>query len=190
MKSMIRPLLTLFIGLSLICGVLYPYCITVIGQTIFPYQANGSLLRDHDRLIGSELIGQAFSSPQYFFGRPSATTPMPNNALLSGGSNLGPSNPALIDAIKNHIQILKAMDTDNKMPIPVDLVTASASGLDPEISAAAAYYQAERIARQRKLSLEKVHHLIAQYTVPKYLYFFGESRVNVLQLNRALDQIN
>lgn len=189
MKSMLRPLLTLFIGLSLICGVLYPYCIALIGQTIFPYQANGSLLSKHDRLIGSTLIGQMFSSPQYFWGRPSATTPMGNNALSSGGSNFGPSNPALIDAIKSRVQALKALDPKNTMPIPVDLVTASASGLDPEVSVAAAYYQAARIARQRKVSQEKIRHLIAQYTLPKYLDFFGEARVNVLQLNLALDQM-
>jgi K+-transporting ATPase ATPase C chain len=188
MTTILRPAIVLFMALSVICGVLYPFAITGIAQVFFSDQAGGSLVAGTDRgLIGSSLIGQAFTSPRYFRGRPSATSPMPNNAVSSGGSNLGPTNRALIDAIKSRVDALKAADPDNAAPIPVDLVTASASGLDPEISLAAAYYQAPRIARERKLSMESVRAIIDRRAERQYLGFFGEPRVNVLLLNLALD---
>jgi potassium-transporting ATPase KdpC subunit len=188
MKSILRPALVLFAVLSLICGVLYPYAITGIAQLAFADQAAGSLVPSEGAPVGSSLIGQAFSSPHYFWGRPSATTPMPNNAESSGGSNLGPTNPAQIDAIKGRVDALKAADPGNAEPIPVDLVTASGSGLDPEISLAAAYYQAPRIARERKLALDAVHSLIDKHGKSQYFGFLGEPRVNVLMLNIALDE--
>lgn len=188
MKALIRPALVLFAVLTLICGVVYPYAIAGIGQLVFSDQAGGSLVTRNGQVVGSKLIGQAFSSPRYFWGRPSATTPMPNNGTASGGSNLGPTNPALIDAIKSRIDALKAVDPANTAPIPVDLVTASASGLDPDISLAAAYYQAGRIARERNIAPEIVRQLIEQHSQKQYFGFLGEPRVNVLQLNLALDQ--
>lgn len=188
MKSLLRPAIVLFIVLSLICGVLYPYAIAGIGQIAFSDQVAGSLVLRDGQAIGSHLMGQAFSSPRYFWGRPSATTPMPNNGTASGGSNLGPTNPAMINAVKGRVDALKASDPTNTMSIPVDLVTASASGLDPEISLAAAYYQVSRIARERKVAIELVNNLIEQYRSPQYFGFFDEPRVNVLQLNLALDQ--
>lgn len=188
MKSNLRPALVLLTMLTLICGVLYPFAITGIGKILFADKAAGSLVLHDGRLAGSTLIGQAFSSPGYFWGRPSATSPMPNNAASSGGSNLGPSNPAQIDAIKSRIDALKVADPGNTAPLPVDLVVASASGLDPEISLAAAYYQAGRIARARKLTIEEVHGTIDRHGEPQYFGFFGEPRVNVLVLNLALDR--
>jgi potassium-transporting ATPase KdpC subunit len=188
MKSILRPALVLFAALTVICCVLYPYAVTGIGQVAFAHEAEGSLVVRDGQPVGSSLIGQAFSSPQYFWGRPSATSPMPNNAAASGGSNQGPLNPALIEAVKGRIEALKAADPSNTAPIPVDLVTASASGLDPEISLAAAYYQAGRIARERKLTGEAVRDIIGQHSQPRYFDFFGEPRVNVLALNLALDQ--
>lgn len=188
MKSILRPACVLFVALTLICGVLYPYAITGIGQVAFANQAEGSLVSRNGQTIGSTLIGQAFSSPKYFWGRPSATSPMPNNATASGGANQGPLNPALIDAVKSRIAALKAVDPSNAAPIPVDLVTASASGLDPEISLAAAYYQAGRIAHERQLPVEKVRNMIDAHKKLPYLNVLGEPRVNVLALNLALDQ--
>lgn len=191
MKSLLphlRPALVLFAALTLICCALYPYAITAIGHFAFPHQAGGSLVIRDGQPVGSMLIGQAFSAPRYFWGRPSATSPMPNNAASSGGSNLGPTNPAQIDAVKGRVDALRAADPGNAAPIPVDLVTASASGLDPEISVAAADYQAERIARERKMSAQQVSSLIDQSKEPQYLGFFGEPRVNVLALNLALDR--
>ncbi|TCT10387.1 K+-transporting ATPase ATPase C chain [Paralcaligenes ureilyticus] len=189
-KPLLRPALVLFALLTLLCGVFYPYMIAGIGQIVFPYQANGSLVLKNGHVVGSALIGQEFSSPHYFWGRQSATSPMPDNAASSGGSNLGPSNPALVDAIKGRIAALKAADPGNTNPIPVDLVTASASGLDPEISIAAANYQATRIARVRKLSVETILGLIARHSKFQYFKFLGEPRVNVLELNLALDRLN
>lgn len=188
MKSLLRPALVLFALMTVICGVLYPYAITGIGQLAFAEQAQGSLVLRDGQPVGSSLIGQAFSSPHYFWGRPSATSPMPNNASASGGSNQGPLNPALVDAVKARMAALKAADPTNTAPVPVDLVTASASGLDPDISVAAAYYQAGRIARERKSSINEVHKLIDQRRQSTYLGFFDEPRVNVLALNLALDQ--
>ena len=188
MKSDLRPAFVLFAVLTFICGVLYPFAITAIGQIFFADKAAGSLMLRDGEPIGSTLIGQSFSSPKYFWGRPSATSPMPNNAASSGGSNLGPTNPALIAAVKGRIDALKIADPVNTARLPVDLVTASASGLDPEISVAGAYYQAGRIARARKLPIEEVHDMIDKRSVPQYFGFFGEPRVNVLALNLALDQ--
>ncbi|HEY8100699.1 MAG TPA: potassium-transporting ATPase subunit KdpC [Burkholderiaceae bacterium] len=188
MKSILRPAFVLFSALTIICCVFYPYAVTGIGQVVFAHQAEGSFVSRNGQPVGSILIGQAFSSPKYFWGRPSATSPMPNNAASSGGSNLGPTNPALIDAVKSRVDALKAADSSNTAPIPVDLVTASASGLDPDISIAAAYYQAPRIARERKLSVENIRSLIDQKRQSQYFGFFGEPRVNVLALNLALDQ--
>lgn len=188
MRSTFRPALVLFAVLTLVCCVLYPYAITGIGQVAFAHQAEGSLVMHGGQPVGSTLIGQAFTSPKYFWGRPSATSPMPNNASASSGSNLGPTNPAQIDTVKGRIEALKAADPSNTLPIPVDLVTASASGLDPEISVAGAYYQAVRIARERRITVEEVHAVIDKNNVPRYLGFLGEPRVNVLALNLALDQ--
>lgn len=188
MASQLRPALTIFAALTLICGVLYPLAVTGIGRAAFPVQAGGSLVERDGKAIGSSLIGQAFTSPKYFWGRPSATTPMPNNAAGSGGANQGPINPAFLDAVKGRIAALKAADPGNSAAIPVDLVTASASGLDPEISVAAARYQAGRVAGARQISQEQVLALIARHTQPQWLGFFGETRVNVLALNLALDR--
>lgn len=188
MKSLLRPAFVLFGLLTLMCCVLYPYAVAGIGKLAFADQAEGSLVSRDGRLVGSALIGQAFTSPKYFWGRPSATTPMPYNAASSGGSNLGPTNPALIDAVKGRVAALKAADPGNTSPIPVDLVTASASGLDPEISIAAAYYQAGRVARERNVKPEQVRAVIDGLARQKVLGFLGEPRINVLALNLALDQ--
>ncbi|USX26311.1 potassium-transporting ATPase subunit KdpC [Oxalobacteraceae bacterium OTU3CINTB1] len=185
--SAIRPAVVVFSALTLICGVIYPLAVTGIGATAFSAQAAGSLVEAGGKQVGSTLIGQPFSSPQYFWGRPSATGPMPNNAAGSSGSNQGPNNPALLDAVKGRIDALKAADPSNSAPIPVDLVTASASGLDPEISVAAARYQAGRIAAVRKLPAKEVLALIDRHRIAQVFGFFGEPRVNVLALNLALD---
>jgi K+-transporting ATPase ATPase C chain len=188
MSSIIRPAAVLFAGLTLLVGVVYPLAVTGIGKIAFPEQAGGSIVSRDGKPIASMLIGQAFTSNKYFWGRPSATSPMPNNAVNSGGSNLGPTNPAQTDAVKGRIDALKAADPGNTVPVPVDLVTASASGLDPEISLAAAYYQVPRIARERKITEQAVHALIDSLAQKPFLGFLGEPRVNVLALNLALDQ--
>lgn len=188
MTSQLRPAVTVFAALTLICGGLYPLAVTGIGAAAFPRQAAGSIVTVDGKAVGSALIGQAFTSPQYFWGRPSATAPMPNNAAGSSGSNLGPNNPALLDAVKGRIAALRAADPGNTAPIPVDLVTASASGLDPEISVAAARYQVGRVASARHLSRGQVLALIERETRPQWLGFFGEARVNVLALNLALER--
>ncbi|MYM70075.1 potassium-transporting ATPase subunit KdpC [Pseudoduganella sp. FT55W] len=188
MTKQLRPAVTVFAALTLICGVLYPLAVTGIGSAAFPAQAAGSIVEVNGKAIGSSLIGQAFSSPQYFWGRPSATAPMPNNAAGSGGANQGPTNPALIDAVKGRIEALRAADPANTAAIPIELVTASASGLDPEISVAGARYQAGRIAVARKISVEQVWSLIDAHQQRQWLGFFGETRVNVLALNLALDR--
>ncbi|KQV45121.1 potassium-transporting ATPase subunit KdpC [Massilia sp. Root335] len=187
MPSIIRPALVLFGTLTLLCGVLYPAAVTGIGRVAFPHQTEGSLLEAGGKTVGSSLIGQPFSQPGYFWGRPSATAPMAYNAAGSSGSNQGPTNPALLDAVKDRVAALKAADPGNRAPIPVDLVTASASGLDPEISVAAADYQAARVAAARKLPEAQVRALIARYRQAPILGFLGEARVNVLALNLALD---
>lgn len=187
MKTLIRPALSLFALLTVATGVVYPLVVTGIAQTVFPDAAHGSLIVRDGQTVGSELIGQNFTDPRYFWGRPSATGPMPYNGGASGGSNLGPLNPALTDAVKARIAALKAADPDNTKPVPVDLVTASASGLDPHISPAAAEYQADRIARVRQMDAAQVRQLIAQNTEGRDFGLFGEPRVNVLKLNLALD---
>jgi K+-transporting ATPase ATPase C chain len=187
MQSTFRPALVLFGALTLICCVLYPLAVTGIGQAAFPSQAAGSLVERNGQPVGSSLIGQSFTSPRYFWGRPSATAPMANNGAGSSGANQGPTNPALLDAVKGRIEALKAADPANTAPIPVDLVTASASGLDPEISVAAARYQSARVAAARHIGSERVTALLAANTTPQYFGFFGEARVNVLALNLALD---
>ncbi|MDL2355505.1 MAG: potassium-transporting ATPase subunit KdpC [Pseudomonadota bacterium] len=187
MPSIFRPALVLFGALTLLCCAVYPLAVTAIGQAAFASQANGSLVERDGHPVGSTLIGQSFSSPRYFWGRPSATTPMANNAAGSSGSNLGPTNPALLDAVKGRIAALRAADPSNAAAIPADLVSASASGLDPEISVAAARYQVARVAAARQLGAERVAALVAAGTAPQYFGFFGEARVNVLALNLALD---
>lgn len=185
-----KPAIILFVLLSLLTGVIYPAIVTGLAQILFPNQANGSLMKDSGgKTTGSGLIGQPFSSPGYFWGRPSATSPFPYNAGASGGSNLGPTNPALIDAVKARIAALKAADPDNKAPVPVDLVTASASGLDPHISPAAAEYQVNRIAKARHIHPAKLRELLQTHTEARQLGFLGEPRVNVLTLNLALNQL-
>jgi K+-transporting ATPase ATPase C chain len=187
MSSIIRPALVMFGALSLLCGVLYPAAVTGIGRVAFAHQVDGSLLEAGGRTVGSSLIGQPFSAPHYFWGRPSATTPMANNAAGSSGSNQGPTNPALLDAVKARVAALKQADPGNRAPVPVDLVTASASGVDPEISIAAAEYQAARVAAARHLPERAVRALIAAQRKEPALGFLGEPRVNVLALNLALD---
>ncbi len=187
MQTLLRPAISLFLLLSVITGILYPIAVTGISKAIFPDAAGGSLIVKDGKPVGSELIGQNFADPKYFWGRPSATSPQPNNGMASGGSNLGPLNPALVDAVKGRVDALKAADPGNRMSIPADLVTASGSGLDPEISPAAAAYQIERIARIRKLKAETVAALVVKNTAGRQLGLFGEPRVNVLKLNLALD---
>ncbi|MGM9488533.1 potassium-transporting ATPase subunit KdpC [Ideonella sp. YS5] len=190
LEGLLRPAVTLFVVLSLITGLAYPLLTTGVAQAVFPDQANGSLVRDAGgQVIGSSLIGQAFGDPRHFWGRPSATAPMAYNAGASTGSNLGPSNPALHDAVKARIEALRAADPGNTAPVPIDLVTASGSGLDPEMSRAAADYQAARVARVRGLSVAQVRQLIDQNTRTPWLGFLGEPRVNVLELNLALDAL-
>jgi K+-transporting ATPase ATPase C chain len=187
MKTLLRPAITLFVLLSVITGIVYPMAVTGIAQSVFPGAAKGSLIIKDGKPVGSKLIGQNFVDPKYFWGRPSATSPQPYNGTASGGSNQGPLNPALVDAVKGRIDALKAADPDNKLPIPADLVTASASGLDPHISPAAAQYQVARVAKTRKLSAPVVAALVEKYTENRQWGIFGEPRVNVLALNLALD---
>jgi K+-transporting ATPase ATPase C chain len=183
----LRPAIVSFVLLTLVTGVAYPLVVTVLAQTLFPSQANGSLLRKDGTALGSSLIGQPFDDPRYFWSRLSATSPAAYNGAASSGSNLGPTNDALFDAVKGRIDALKAADPDNRLPIPVDLVTASASGLDPHISPAAAAYQMGRVARARGMSEAAVLALVARYTSGRQLGFLGEPVVDVLQLNLALD---
>ena len=187
MKTLVRPAITLFLLLSLVTGIAYPLAITGIAKTLFPSAAGGSLAEKDGKPVGSMLIGQNFTGLQYFWGRPSATGPYPNNAAASSGSNQGPLNPALGDAVKARIAALKQADPSNTKPVPIDLVTASASGLDPHISPAAAEYQVERVAKARNLPSEQLRQLVAQHTESRQLGLFGEPRVNVLALNLALD---
>jgi potassium-transporting ATPase KdpC subunit len=189
MSRLIRNAISMLVVMTVVTGLVYPLVATGVAQVLFPHQANGSLIMRDGKPIGSELIGQTFDDPKYFWGRPSATTPQPYNGTASNGSNLGPTNPALHDAVKQRIDALHAADPGNNVPVPADLVTASGSGLDPEISPAAAQYQIARVARVRKLSVDQVQQLVAQYTQGRQLGLLGEPRVNVLQLNLALDQL-
>ncbi|HEF4742475.1 TPA: potassium-transporting ATPase subunit KdpC [Burkholderia multivorans] len=187
MKSLIRPLVVIFVVLTAVTGLAYPAVLTAFGRAVFPWQANGSLIERNGQIVGSALIGQSFDAPKYFWGRLSATSPMPYNATGSGGSNLGPLNPSLAEQVKARIAALRDAGTDLSKPVPVDLVTASASGLDPEITPAAAAYQIERVANARHLSREMVAQLVAANTTGRQFGVLGEPRVNVLKLNLALD---
>lgn len=190
MKTLIRPAISLFVVLTAVTGLAYPLAVTGIAKAVFPAQANGSLMTRNGHVVGSTLIGQNFSDPKHFWGRPSATSPMPYNAANSSGSNQGPSNPALVDAVKGRIDALRGADPGNSAPIPVDLVTASGSGLDPEISVAAADYQVQRVARARALAPDIVKAAIARHTSERLFGLLGERRVNVLELNLDLDQVD
>lgn len=188
MLKELKPALALLALLTVVTGVAYPLLVTGIAQGVFPHQANGSLIERDGKVAGSELIGQSFTDPKYFWARPSATGPAPYNAGASSGSNLGPLNPALEEAVKARIDALKAADPDNTAAIPVDLVTASGSGLDPHISPAAAEYQVGRVARARGLEVGAVRALVTVHTEGRDLGVFGEPRVNVLALNLGLDR--
>ena len=190
MKALLRPAISLFLALSLVTGILYPLVVAGIAKLAFPEAAGGSLILIDGQPVGSALIGQSFSAPQYFWGRPSATAPYPNNGAASGGSNQGPLSPALLDGVKGRIAALKAADPGNAKAIPLDLVTASGSGLDPHISPAAAQYQVERVARARNLPPKDVEALVARSTAGRQWGIFGEPRVNVLKLNLALDSVH
>lgn len=189
MKTILRPVLVMFTVLTLVTGVAYPLVVTGAAQSLFPAQAAGSMIVRDGKPVGSALIGQNFSDPGHFWGRPSATGPMPYNAAASSGANQGPLNPALVDAVKGRVEALKAADPGNTAAVPVDLVTASASGLDPHISPAAARYQAARVARARGLPLEKVQALVEQHTEQPWPAVLGEAQINVLQLNLALQTL-
>jgi len=184
--STLRSAVMLFAGLTVAVGIVYPLAMTGVAKVAFNDQAEGSLIMKDGKVVGSSLIGQSFNAPQFFWGRPSATGPMANNAANSSGSNLGPTNAAQLANVKARVEALKAADPSNTAAIPVDLVTASASGLDPEISLAAAYYQVPRIARERKMTETQVRALVDQLAQKPVMGLFGEPRVNVLQLNLAL----
>lgn len=187
MTAQLRPALVLLAVLSVVTGLAYPALVTAIAQVAFPLQANGSLIARDGKAVGSSLIGQPFDDPKYFWGRPSATAPLPYNAAASSGSNLGPTNPAQLEAVKGRVDALRAADPGNTGSVPVDLVTASGSGLDPHISPAAALYQVPRVAKARKLDPGAVQALVAQHTEGRTFGILGEPRVNVLALNLALD---
>ncbi len=189
MLSIIRPAFSLLLLMTLIAGLIYPLLVTGVSQMVFPFEANGSLIAKDGKVLGSQLIGQPFSDTSYFWSRPSATSPMPYNAQSSSGSNLGPTNPALIEGIKSHINALKAAAPTNTQDVPVDLVTSSASGLDPHISLAAAYYQVDRVAAARKLPAAQVRALVDKHRELPSAYIIGEPRVNVLMLNLALNNL-
>ncbi len=185
--NQIKPALRLFLALTVLTGVIYPLLVTGLAQGLYPRRANGSLIFRHGRAVGSKLIGQPFDNPDYFWGRPSATSPVPYNANASSGSNLGPTNPALVASVQARIHTLREADPGNTRPIPVDLVTASASGLDPHISPAAAEYQIPRVAGQRGLSPETLEAIVKKHTRGRFLGLLGEPAVNVLEVNLELD---
>jgi potassium-transporting ATPase KdpC subunit len=187
MRSLIRPAIMSMVVLTLLTGLVYPIVVTGFSTALFHRQAEGSLIMRGDSALGSELIGQGFTAPQYFWSRPSATGPVPYNGSISSGSNLGPTNPAQLDAVKGRVEALRAADPGNQGPIPVDLVTASASGLDPHISPAAAEYQVTRVARVRGLPEDSVRALVGRFTAGRQFGVLGEPRVTVLALNLALD---
>jgi K+-transporting ATPase ATPase C chain len=186
--SVLRPALVLLLLMTALTGVVYPFLVTGLAQALFGHAARGSLIEEGGHVSGSALIGQSFTSPGYFWGRPSATTPMAYNASASNASNLGPTNPALIDAIRARVEALRQADPGNTQPVPIDLVTASASGLDPEISPAAALYQVSRVARARHIDPARLRQLVLDHTEGPQWHLFGEARVNVLLLNRALER--
>lgn len=188
MKHLLRPATSLFVLLSIVTGIAYPLAVTGVAQALWADAANGSMIVRSGEPVGSRLIGQNFAEPKHFWGRPSATSPQPYNGAASGGSNQGPLNPALVDAAKSRIAALRASDPNNQQTIPADLVTASASGLDPHISPAAARFQLGRVARERDLPPERLDALINAYTEERQWGIFGERRVNVLELNLALDR--
>jgi len=190
MKDLMRPALTMLVIMTVLTGLFYPLAITGMAQLFFPEQANGSLIVRDGKVIGSKLIGQYFDKPEYFWSRPSATSPFPYNAAASGGSNLGPTNPVLIESVKARVAALRTADPGNDLPIPVDLVTASGSGLDPHISPAAALYQVKRVARARDVDENRIRGLIARHTEGRQFGLLGEPRVNVLELNLALDALS
>jgi K+-transporting ATPase ATPase C chain len=187
MLAQLRPAVMVLVLLTLVTGVAYPLVVTGIAQAVFPFQAQGSLVVKEGKVVGSALIGQPFDDPKYFWSRPSATSPFADNAGASSGSNLSPTNPDLIKAVQGRVEALRAADPGNAAPVPVDLVTASGSGLDPHISPAAALYQVSRVARVRKLDPAVVRQLVERHTEGRSLGFLGEPRVNVLALNLALD---
>jgi potassium-transporting ATPase KdpC subunit len=189
MKNLFRPLLVVFAAMTVITGIAYPVVVTAVAHAAFPSQANGSLIEKNGKPVGSELLGQQFDAPYYFWGRLSATSPNPYNAQSSSASNLGPTNPALGDEVKGRISALHDADPTNTAPIPVDLVTSSGSGLDPEISPAAAAYQVDRVAKARSLSPNDVDALVQRFTSGRQFGILGEARVNVLKLNLALDDL-
>lgn len=191
MFKVIKPAMMMLLMLTLLTGIIYPALVTGLAQLFFPEQANGSVIRDQQgNAVGSTLIGQPFRDSRYFWGRPSATSPVPYNAGASSGSNLGPNNPVLADAVKERIAALRAADPGNNKPVPADLVTASGSGLDPHISPAAAEYQIRRVAKARHLDPDKLWDLVRTHTEGRQWGIFGEPRVNVLLLNRALDSVH
>lgn len=185
--SELRPSILIFLLLTLITGVAYPLVVTGVGQLLFHREANGSIIHRGGHAIGSELLGQPFASPKYFWGRPSATAP-PYNGAASSGSNQGPINPALATAVRNRIAALRAADPDNRLPVPVDLVTASGSGLDPHISPAAAAYQIHRVAQARGMTPEEIRKVVEAATEDRTFGILGEPRVNVVKLNLSLDR--
>lgn len=185
--NQLRPAVVVFVLLSLLTGVVYPLLVTGVGQAVFSHQANGSELKTADRSVGSRLLGQPFASPKYFWGRPSATSPQPYNGAASSGSNQGPTNPALASAVKERIAALREADPENTAAVPIDLVTASGSGLDPHISPAAALYQVPRVARERGMSQDAARTLVQRASEGRTFGILGEPRVNVLELNLLLD---
>ena len=189
LRSLVRPAASLLVAFTLLTGALYPALVTGLARLLFPGPASGSLIHRDGRAIGSALIGQWFDAPRYFWPRPSATSPVPYNAAASTGSNLGPTNPALLEAVRRRVEQLRLADPGNLVPVPVDLVTASGSGLDPDISPAAAAYQVARVARARGLDSARIVALVTTHTIPRTFGILGEPRVNVLRLNLALDSI-
>jgi K+-transporting ATPase ATPase C chain len=189
MREQLKPAIILFLAFTALTGVLYPLAFTGIAQLVFPHQANGSLIRRGDMVVGSELIGQPFSGPGWFWSRPSATGPTPYNGGASTGSNYGPTNPDFLTAVEERVRIVREAHPESQSAVPVDLVTASGSGLDPHISPAAALYQVGRVARERGISAENVRTLVERHTEGRQLGFLGEPRVNVLRLNLALDSL-
>ncbi len=189
MLARLRAAAVCLAAMTVLTGVLYPLAVTAVARLAFPDQASGSLVRRGDRIVGSRLLGQPFDDPRYFWGRPSATTPVAGNAGASAGSNLSPTNPALADAVKARIAALRAADPEATGPVPADLVMASGSGLDPHVSPAAAAFQVRRVARARGMTEDQVRALVARHTLGPTLGVLGERRVDVLALNLALDEV-